>query len=61
MTTRCRADANYLRDASLWHPIRCPRGIKPVSPAQAEKLGLDGKQYAAVGAHKPEAPLKAHY
>lgn len=38
-----------------------PKGIKPVSPAQAEKLGLAGKQYAVVGAHKPEAPLKAQY
>jgi Protein of unknown function (DUF2800) len=37
------------------------RGIKPISPAQAEKLGPAGKQYAAVGAHKPEAPLKAFY
>jgi Protein of unknown function (DUF2800) len=37
------------------------RGIKPVSPAEAEKLGLAGKQYAAIGAHKPEAPYKAHY
>lgn len=38
-----------------------PKGIKPISPAQAEKLGLEGKKYAAVGAHKPEAPLKASY
>jgi hypothetical protein len=37
------------------------RGIKPVSPAQAEKLGLAGKQYAAVGAHKPQGELKASY
>ncbi len=37
------------------------KGIKPVSPAQAEKLGLAGKQYAIVGAHKPEAPLKVSY
>lgn len=37
------------------------KAIKPVSPAQAEKLGLAGKQYAAIGAHKPEAPLKASY
>lgn len=35
--------------------------VKPVSPAQAEKLGLEGKKYAAVGAHKPEAPYKASY
>lgn len=38
-----------------------PRGIKPVSPAQAEKLGFAGKQYAIVGSHKPEAPYKAVY
>lgn len=38
-----------------------PKGVKPVSPAQAEKLGFMGKQYAAVGAHKPDAPMKAHY
>jgi hypothetical protein len=37
------------------------KGIKPVSPAQAEKLGLAGKQYAAIGAHKPEGELKASY
>ena len=37
------------------------KAIKPVSPAQAEKLGPAGKQYAIVGAHKPEAPLKASY
>ncbi len=36
-------------------------GVKPVSPAQAEKLGLEGKMYATAGAHKPEAPLKASY
>jgi len=36
-------------------------GVKPVTPAQAEKLGLAGKTYAAVGAHKPEAELKASY
>jgi hypothetical protein len=37
------------------------KGVKPLSPAQAEKLGSAGKQYAAVGAHKPEGPLKASY
>jgi hypothetical protein len=37
------------------------RGVKPVSPAQAEKLGPAGKQYAVVGAHKPEADMKASY
>lgn len=38
-----------------------PKGIKPVSPAQAEKLGVAGKTYAAVGAHKPAGELKASY
>ena len=38
-----------------------PKGIKPVSPAQAEKLGPAGKAYATVGAHKPEGQLKAVY
>jgi Protein of unknown function (DUF2800) len=38
-----------------------PKGVKPVTPAQAEKLGPAGKQYVVVGAHKPEAPLKASY
>lgn len=37
------------------------KGVKPLSPAQAEKLGLEGKMYAAVGAHKPEGQLKAVY
>jgi uncharacterized protein DUF2800 len=37
------------------------KGVKPVSPAQAEKLGPQGKAYVTVGAHKPEAPLKASY
>lgn len=38
-----------------------PKGIKPVSPAQAEKLGPAGKAYATVGAHKPDGQLKAVY
>lgn len=37
------------------------KGVKPISPAQAEKLGLAGKQYASVGAHKPNGELKAVY
>lgn len=37
------------------------KGVKPVSPAQAEKLGLAGKQYASVGSHKPSGDLKAVY
>jgi len=38
-----------------------PKGVKPLSPAQAEKLGIEGKKYAAIAAHKPEADLKASY
>ena len=37
------------------------KGVKPLSPAQAEKLGPAGKQYVAVGAHKPTGELKASY
>lgn len=37
------------------------RGVKPVSPAQAEKLGPEGKVYASVGSHKPSGELKASY
>lgn len=37
------------------------KGIKPQSPAQAEKLGLAGKQYASIGAHKAPGELKANY
>ncbi|MEL7086870.1 MAG: DUF2800 domain-containing protein [Planctomycetota bacterium] len=50
-----------MQAASYLHQHYGPKGVKPVSPAQAEKLGPEGKQYAAVGAHKPEAPLKAVY
>lgn len=38
-----------------------PKGVKPVSPAQAEKLGPAGKQYVAIGAHKPPGDMKASY
>lgn len=37
------------------------KAIKPVTPAQAEKLGPAGKAYAVVGAHKPTADLKVTY
>jgi len=47
--------------ASFLHQNYGAKGVKPVSPAQAEKLGLHGKQYAVVGAHKPEADMKASY
>lgn len=36
-------------------------GVKPVTPAQAEKLGFEGKKFAAVAAHKPPGTLKANY
>ena len=38
-----------------------PKGVKPITPAQAEKLGFEGKAYAAVGSHKPDAEMKASY
>lgn len=37
------------------------RALKPPTPAQAEKLSPAVKQYVAVGAHKPEAPMKVRY
>jgi CRISPR/Cas system-associated exonuclease Cas4 (RecB family) len=37
------------------------KGVKPPTPAQAEKLGPAGKQYAAVAAHQPPGELKARY
>ena len=37
------------------------KGVKPITPAQAEKLGPAGKVYASVGAHKPPGELKASY
>ena len=37
------------------------KGVKPISPAQAEKLGPAGKQYASVGSHKPPGEMKASY
>lgn len=38
-----------------------PKAIKPVSPAQAEKLGPAGKAYASIGAHKAPGEMKANY
>lgn len=37
------------------------KAVKPISPAQAEKLGVAGKIYASVGAHKPPAEHRASY
>lgn len=47
--------------AAVLHQHYGAKGVKPISPAQAEKLGLEGKKYASVGAHKPEGQLKAVY
>jgi len=38
-----------------------PKGVRPPTPAQMEKLGAAGKAYAAVAAHKPQGQLKASY
>lgn len=56
-----RAWNDQVQAAEYLHQHFGAKGVKPVTPAQAEKLGLAGKQYAAVGAHKPEATLKASY
>jgi hypothetical protein len=56
-----RAWNDPIQAAAVLHQHYGPKGVKPISPAQAEKLGIEGKKYAIVGAHKPEAPLKATY
>lgn len=56
-----RAWNDAMQAAEILYQSFGARGIKPISPAQAEKLGPAGKAYAVVGAHKPEAPLKASY
>jgi hypothetical protein len=56
-----RAWNDPIQAADYLHSQFGPKGVKPVSPAQAEKLGLAGKTYASVGSHKPEAELKAVY
>ena len=58
---RFRAWNDAIQAATVLYQHYGPKGIKPLSPAQAEKLGIEGKKYAAVGAHKPEAELKASY
>ncbi len=50
-----------IQAATYLHQQFGPKGVKPVSPAQAEKLGPAGKTYASVGAHKPQGTLKARY
>lgn len=47
--------------AQVLHQTYGFKGVKPVTPAQAEKLGGAGKAYASVGAHKPPGELKASY
>lgn len=56
-----RAWNDPIQAAEYLHQHFGPKGVKPISPAQAEKLGPAGKQYAVVGAHKPPADLKASY
>lgn len=50
-----------IQAAQYLHGQYGAKGVKPLSPAQAEKLGLEGKKYVAIGAHKPEGQLKASY
>lgn len=56
-----RAWNDPIQAATVLHQQFGARGIKPVSPAQAEKLGPTGKAYASIGAHKPQGELKAVY
>lgn len=56
-----RAWNDATQAAKVLYEVYGEKGVKPISPAQAEKLGLEGKKYAAVGAHKPEGTLKASY
>ena len=37
------------------------KGVKPVTPAQAEKLGAMGKAYVSTGSHKPPGELGVFY
>lgn len=56
-----RAWNDPVQAAMYLHQHYGPKGVKPITPAQAEKLGLAGKQYASVGSHKPQAEMKASY
>jgi Protein of unknown function (DUF2800) len=58
---RWRAWNDAQQAASVLMQHYGPKGVRPLSPAQAEKLGAEGKKYAAVGSHVPEAELKAFY
>lgn len=56
-----RAWNDPVQAAAILYQHYGAKGVQPPTPAQAEKLGLEGKKYAAVGAHKPEGKLKASY
>jgi hypothetical protein len=56
-----RAWNDPVQAATFLHQQYGAKGVKPVSPAQSEKLGFEGKKFAAVAAHKPEGELKAVY
>ncbi len=50
-----------IQAAEYGHQQFGAKGVRALTPAQFEKLGPAGKQYAAVAAHKPEAPLRVKY
>lgn len=58
---RWRSWNDATQAVTVLHQHYGAKAVKPVSPAQAEKLGLEGKKYAAIAAHTPEAELKAFY
>lgn len=47
--------------AEFGHQQYGSKGVKALTPAQLEKLGPAGKQYAAVASHKPAGEMKASY
>jgi hypothetical protein len=56
-----RAWNDPIQAAQHLHQHYGHKGVKPISPAQAEKLGPAGKLYASVGSHKPLGEMKASY
>lgn len=56
-----RAWNDPIQAAAHLHQHYGPKGVKPVTPAQAEKLGIEGKTYASIGSHKPEAKMTVSY
>jgi hypothetical protein len=44
----------------LWQAYG-PKGVKPISPSAAKKLGTAGAQYAAMASHKPPAEDTVKY